>query len=529
MLFRVQSGLIVSLVCASIMSMPHSANAQDARMLNGKPLPDFYQRLPKENENNVWYKYTDSDTVFVFIHGILSNSQSCWLYRDTVKTSKGGDAYWPEIVATDRRLGGAAIYLAGYYTAIDQGAYDIRQAASEVLGGLTRLDVNGHRVIDKHNIVFIAHSTGGLVARYLLVHNSLLFTQKTVGLYMVASPSLGSQWANTAGVLIDWYNNTMANQLKMGDPFLDQLDVDFKTLLNDHTLAIAGAEKCENHFILRVGTWPFLFNKQYVVDPQSCAAYFGPSRIMPNTDHFSIAKPANSTANVHQELVDFMQKQLGPLATTNATKQRRAFVVSADVTPTVTVGITKDEQPAPFHYQTDNCKIDTTITRRYPVTSGWHLLRPGIVTTTVAVGQGTSVSGVSSEGDTAVIVTVRVRGSGVDTTGKCVTTPEMGYQLTLLEERLESKPLPPKHMTGLLTPDYPTLVVEYQLSPDVTPRTPVTWAYTVYIDGYIGTDRYVIDLTSSNPNDKTSGMTSMISSDGKLLVDVSNTFLKATH
>jgi hypothetical protein len=32
--------------------------------------------------NNFWYSRTDSDRVLVFVHGIFSDSRTCWLHRD---------------------------------------------------------------------------------------------------------------------------------------------------------------------------------------------------------------------------------------------------------------------------------------------------------------------------------------------------------------------------------------------------------------------------------------------------------------
>ena len=83
-------------------------------------------KLPPPAVNNIWYHYEPGDVVVVFVHGVLSDSRSCWLYTNPEDNSP--DQYWPELVKTDPRFRGVAIYLGGYFTAIDAGPYEIRTA-----------------------------------------------------------------------------------------------------------------------------------------------------------------------------------------------------------------------------------------------------------------------------------------------------------------------------------------------------------------------------------------------------------------
>jgi hypothetical protein len=47
--------------------------------------------------NNEWLRYTESDSAIVFIHGLMSNSTSCWLF-ESEKDPKH-QSYWPDLVA----------------------------------------------------------------------------------------------------------------------------------------------------------------------------------------------------------------------------------------------------------------------------------------------------------------------------------------------------------------------------------------------------------------------------------------------
>jgi len=50
--------------------------------------------------------------------------------------------------------------------------------------------------MSRNSIVFVCHSTGGIVVRYLLESNWAQFKDKRVGLVLIASPSYGSTQAD---------------------------------------------------------------------------------------------------------------------------------------------------------------------------------------------------------------------------------------------------------------------------------------------------------------------------------------------
>ena len=82
-------------------------------------------------------------------------------------TGKNDD--WPWQVAEDRRFDGASIALAGYRTGLFTGLYGVDDAAEEWFAYLrTPHPATGRAVLDYCRILFIAHSAGGVVARYVL-------------------------------------------------------------------------------------------------------------------------------------------------------------------------------------------------------------------------------------------------------------------------------------------------------------------------------------------------------------------------
>src|SRR5262249_9770770 len=161
---------------------PCSPPKQDPRIMTPYPDPVTPDSLPmpKDRTNNFWYVLNSSDTVVVFVHGIFSDSRGCWLFEDR---APGHRVFWPDLVRTDERIGDPSLFLAGYYPAVDSGDFSVAQCAREVLEALERPGAGGDpAVLDWENIVFICHSTGGIVARYMLERYKGLFRDKSVGL-----------------------------------------------------------------------------------------------------------------------------------------------------------------------------------------------------------------------------------------------------------------------------------------------------------------------------------------------------------
>lgn len=252
---------------------------------------------PQSDINNVWYCYNDSDTVFVFVHGILSDSRSAW------KNENG--AYWPDLVLNDKRYGDPSVYLGGFYTAVDSGgSYDMRAAANELYSKISILDANGiPSLLKKKNIVFITHSTGGIVVRHMLTHHEDKFQEIKVGLVLIASPSLGSKDADRLKMILDWANNRMGQELKWDNAFLRELDKDFKNLVSNKTIPyLTGIEILESQFIVK---WGWFFDREEVVTAESGGRYFGEPIVVGNKNHFSVVKPSSMEASMNTYLANY--------------------------------------------------------------------------------------------------------------------------------------------------------------------------------------------------------------------------------
>ena len=262
-------------------------------------------------DNNFWHVHNGGDTVVVFVHGIFSDSRGCWSYDE-----EGQSVYWPDLVRADARFGSPSIYMAGYYTAIDAGDFPIEQCSREVLEALQRPDVSGlPPPVSKSNILFVCHSTGGIVVRDMLCRFPGALRGKHVGLALIASPSRGSVWANVAGLAAAYYNQSLGRQLQWRGDALEDIHGRFKNLVAARDREVAslfGMEACETHMVFRrhipaAIRW-LLPPRLKVVTTESAGQYFGTVKYLAGTDHFTCVKPNGPTHPSHEFLETFVRE-----------------------------------------------------------------------------------------------------------------------------------------------------------------------------------------------------------------------------
>jgi hypothetical protein len=150
---------------------------------------------------------------------------------------------------------------------------------------------------------------GGIAARRFVVVNQSRFIERNtkIGLFLVASPSLGSSYANGAAVLARMLRHAQADILRFSqsNQWLNDLDREFLTLKESKRITITGKELYEDE-PLQITKW-LGFRKQ-IVEPFSAARYFGEPYKVPASDHISIAKPVDADEIQHRQLVRFIRE-----------------------------------------------------------------------------------------------------------------------------------------------------------------------------------------------------------------------------
>lgn len=255
-----------------------------------------------------WIQKPQGETSVVFVHGILSSGEACWRHEN--------GTYWPELLKNEKNFSTLGIYVFTYRTDIFSGNYQLGDAV-DALKEHMKLD----GLLDSKRIIFVCHSMGGIIVRQFLVLQDadLIERDIEIGLFLVASPSLGSSYANLLSVFAKILNNSQAQALRFAqnNTWLNDLDKNFRNLKEAGKLRIKGKELIENDFIVFKKFW-----KKQVVEPFAAGRYFGETYKVPRSDHSSIAKPENKNAIQHRLLCQFVKDML---ITESVTTEQKEF------------------------------------------------------------------------------------------------------------------------------------------------------------------------------------------------------------
>lgn len=252
-------------------------------------LPSVHNAASAGDENCQWIEFNYSPTVFVFVHGILSKSETCWRNLDN-------RAFWPELVLQDPEFRRPSIFLAGYPADMASGNYTVYDAAEELAARL-RARTDNHSPLRKPRILFVCHSQGGLVVRQMLVACSSEFRSKKVGLLLCGSPGWGSVFGTILRPIAFLLGFRQAQALAWGSESLVTLERDFLRIVRKKEIPdLHGKSLVETK-----GVWGL----PKIVSGASAARYFPDWSKIPKTNHFQIVKPDGPGHLSHVYLRDF--------------------------------------------------------------------------------------------------------------------------------------------------------------------------------------------------------------------------------
>ncbi len=123
--------------------------------------------------------------VIVFVHGLHGD-------RDTWRAPN--EAYWPDLIRVDPHFQHSDVYVAEYPTPSSSGQYSTTQLAQRLWQQL-----KDNRVWDHREVVFIAHSLGGLITEEMLLKHPA-DAAKTRFIVSYATPHEGSFVASFAKI-----------------------------------------------------------------------------------------------------------------------------------------------------------------------------------------------------------------------------------------------------------------------------------------------------------------------------------------
>jgi pimeloyl-ACP methyl ester carboxylesterase len=222
--------------------------------------------------------------VIVFVHGLHGD-------RDTWRASN--EAYWPDMLRVDPHFSHSDVFVAEYPSPSSRGQYSTKQLAQRLWQQL-----KDNRVWDHREVVFIAHSLGGLITEEMLL-NHPADAARVRFIVSYATPHEGSFVASFAKI----YDS---------DPLLtdlsDSTDNSFLIDLEQHWRSTPYTERIHRFCAYEGldtaasdGVGRYLRAHTRVVSYYSatygCDTDTAPQKIM--TDHIGIVKPASRNADAY--------------------------------------------------------------------------------------------------------------------------------------------------------------------------------------------------------------------------------------
>lgn len=231
-----------------------------------------------------------NSTSVIFIHGILSKDEEGW------KNKNGTN--WPGLLEAEEEFQETGIYVFSYKTGFLSRSFDI----IDIVSNLWELMKAQKVLYNNQKLIFVCHSMGGIVARKLLVRFQWQLHQviNYIGLFLVASPSMGSDYADFFSILIKLAGHAQAEKLRENNPWLKELDNDFINLKEDDNppFVLKGKELMEDKAY---------FKGNKIVGEFSATRYFKERLKIDDSSHSSIAKPENRESIQHQSLCLFIR------------------------------------------------------------------------------------------------------------------------------------------------------------------------------------------------------------------------------
>lgn len=163
--------------CVDTSSLSSSLGTSESRQTSKKIFPGYVVKRAGEAKR-----------VLVLIHGITGDGISSWSSRD--------GTYWPDIMKEDPEFQDFDIYVYQYPTSAFGQCLPITDIANNM-----RTHLKNANVFSEHEqVVFLAHSMGGLVARQFLLRNREAVNKVPLVMFF-ATPTAGSWKANIASLL----------------------------------------------------------------------------------------------------------------------------------------------------------------------------------------------------------------------------------------------------------------------------------------------------------------------------------------
>lgn len=222
-----------------------------------KPNPSAISHYERNDHN---------DRVIVFVHGIFGDALDTWRCPST-------RMYWPSKILMEDAFKGFDVYVASY----ESPYFGNRMTIDEIVGNLQNR-LQHDKVFDHKQVIFVAHSLGGLIVqRFLLTHRE--YGKQVPFIYFYSTPETGAEIARLGSVF-------------SSDPLLKEM---FPGDANDYLLNLESEWKAAGFTnIHRYCTYEKLPMKGVMIVDRLSGTRNCESAVAINQDHAGIVKPCTS-------------------------------------------------------------------------------------------------------------------------------------------------------------------------------------------------------------------------------------------
>jgi pimeloyl-ACP methyl ester carboxylesterase len=222
--------------------------------------------------------------VIVFVHGLHGS-------RETWRAANG--AYWPQLIQTDPHFRNSDVVVAEYPSPSVRGQLSTVQLSEILWQGLNR-----QRVWDHQEVVFIAHSLGGLLTEEMLL-NHPADAARVPFIVSYATPHQGSFVANLAKI---YDSDPLLSDLRDGDDNNFLMDLEQKWRSTPSAARIhryCAFEALDTPAGAGIGRYLSAHTRVvgYYSATYGCDVDTPPQKIVAN--HIDIVKPASRSADAY--------------------------------------------------------------------------------------------------------------------------------------------------------------------------------------------------------------------------------------
>ncbi|MGE4383249.1 MAG: esterase/lipase family protein [Arcobacter sp.] len=262
---------------------------------------DFYGINPVNGNNK---KNIQLD--IIFIHGLNGHSKDTW-------ESKNGE-FWPYWLGED--FDNVAVWTIGYDASPSSWSRDTMPMEDRALSILN--DLVSTNIIGTRPILFIVHSMGGLILKFMLEKSAIskeykIIVENTKGIFFLATPHKGSSISDLVMKIESILRlNDIVKELRSNNSLLEKLENQFKNIVRSYELKCVSFFETKEIRVKFKLFWKITIPKGLIiVNKESASGQFNQQEpIGVDKDHLNICKLELKSDQIYKNVIQVIKEIL---------------------------------------------------------------------------------------------------------------------------------------------------------------------------------------------------------------------------